>query len=285
VVIFESTSAAGGIDELSGELIEVKGGHTGMSQTGDLVAHPGGHLGCTTDTADLIRSMDNPVSGHGELLQNLGQFGNDFVEFGTLAAVKQTEFLVEVDQGLGLFVENSQTALGGFERIVSALIEFRTAFIADAFGFGRHENFVVNGITSAAIHPGGEAFEDDFVRDIEVDDGIDFFAHFAEDVGESFSLGDGTGETVEDESVVAIGFFEAFADHTANHGIGDEAAGFHDGTGFFTGGGAFGDFGTQDIAGGDVGDTVFFDHFVGNGSFTGTGAAEENQIFFGKHFG
>ena len=98
------------------------------------------------------------------------------------------------------------------------------------------ENFVVDSFAAAAVHAGGEAFEDDFIGDVEVDDGVDFFAHAFESFSEGIRLRDGAGKTVKDETFFAIGLPEAFADHAADEGIGNQTAGFHDGTGFFTGG-------------------------------------------------
>ena len=121
-------------------------------------------------------------------------------------------------------MEDRQTGLGGFQRIVGALEEFRTALVADAFGFGRHENLVVDGIAAAAVEAGGQTLKQDFIFDLEVNGIIDLFAEFSQHRVQTVSLGNGTGEAVEDEAVFAIGFSETVFDHGADQFIHDHTA-------------------------------------------------------------
>jgi len=132
-------------------------------------------------------------------------------------------------------------------------------------------------MSPAAAHP----LDDLTIGNVDVHHRVDGDAGFLHGVG----LRDRARKSVEQETVLAVGFFDPFLDQADDHFVGNQPARIHVALGFFTELRARLDRGAQHVARRDLGDleSVFdviglsvFD-VIGLGSFTRAGAAQENQ--------
>ena len=90
-------------------------------------------------------------------------------------------------------------------------------------------------------------------------------------------LGDGAGETIEQEAVGAVGLRDALLDQVDDQVVTDQTTGLHHGLGLQAQGGAGLDRGAQHVAGRDLRDAVFLADEGGLRAFAGTGSTQENQ--------
>ena len=195
---------------------------------------------------------DTEISG---LLVEYAAEGCEDILYGVVAlnlAVVAVALVVG-DQGLGLVV------VGGYAVLDDAAV----GVVLAAFDLGAVQDALV----------------DELVGEGEGEDCVDLAAELGEHGVEGLCLGDGAGESVEEEARnILIGGY-LVADHAFNHFVGYEVSAVDELSGFLAELCAGGHLLTQEVSCGEVKIMVFLDDLFGLGAFAGSRRTEKNVVF------
>ena len=125
-------------------------------------------------------------------------------------------------------------------------------------------------LAASAGSSAGESLHEIVLVDVHTESHGDRRLHRSEHAVEALRLGRVSGEAVEDIAALAVILCEPFLDEPDHDGIGDELTSIHVRSRFFSKGGTLGHGFPEDIAGGDLGNRVLVDEFLGLCSFSGS---------------
>ena len=153
--------------------------------------------------------------------------------------------------------------------VVLALNKGAAADVTLALYLGLLIQRVVRGAAAFADTASGHAGDDVLVRHLDVEDSVDFHAHLVQSLG----LGDGPGEAVQDEPVLAVLLGQAVLDDADEDFIGHQLAALHIGLGLQAHlRAAFQRF-AENVPRRDGGDVVFLADLFRLGALPGPGRA------------
>ena len=176
----------------------------------------------------------------------------DFFECAvSLNGIAKALFFVPLDEGGSLVVIDGETLADGLFVVVGATAGFTSV---------------------------DETLHEHFVGHVEFEHGVHLRSTLSEHLFERFGLGNGAGETVEDDTGLFGEGIVGGGEDVDHQRIGDELTvvdiAFGRATQFSVG---F-DFGAEYVAGGDVVETIFFDQNITLCAFTGAGGTEDDEI-------
>lgn len=174
---------------------------------------------------------------------------------------------------MGLRVIDTQSFANRFLAVVFALNEPLTGLVVQTRHLRRVEGDVIDATTGLVNTPTRDPLDNVLVRHAYLDNMVDV------DLGidHGLRLWKRPRETVEQETVFAIGFANSFLDQTDDYVIRDELSGVHDPLRSHSKRGLCRDGGTQHLAGGNLRDAVFAANVRRLRAFAGTGRSQENE--------
>ncbi|MNV26119.1 hypothetical protein D3C71_1172330 [compost metagenome] len=119
----------------------------------------------------------------------------------------------------------------------------------------------------------GDTLNDFFV----IDGDFDHVVQLDASSHQGFSLRNGARETVEQETVGAVGLSDTVLDQCDDQVVGDQTASIHDALGLDAQLGAGLDRSTQHVAGGDLRNAEFLGDELSLSTFTGPGSSQQND--------
>mmetsp|Transcript_6315 Transcript_6315/g.25625 ORF Transcript_6315/g.25625 Transcript_6315/m.25625 type:complete len:609 (+) Transcript_6315:468-2294(+) len=164
--------------------------------------------------------------------------------------------------------------------VIGALDQVLAGFVILALDLGRIELDVVGTTRRRVRAAAAHAFDDGIEGHVDFEHVIELDAGGLHGIG----LRDGARETVEQETVGAIGLGNAFLDQGNDQVVADQGTGLHHRIGLETQRGAGLDGCTQHVAGGDLRNAESLADEGGLGAFAGARGAQKNQSH-GSPFG
>lgn len=172
---------------------------------------------------------------------------------GGVETLPDTGLLVVADDGSRLGVVGSEALLEGLRVVVGALDEGLASDVILHILLGRVEGAVVGASGSGVDEAAGNAGDEQGVVDLQLDSVLKLLVARLEHSIESLSLGDCTGEAVEDEASLALlVVLQLLLNHANDDVIADETTLVHDLLGFPTERSLLGDLGSQHVTSGQM---------------------------------
>jgi hypothetical protein len=136
------------------------------------------------------------------LLENLGEGGPDSLRgLRSVDSSPDALLLVVLSNGTGLLMVRLEALVEGLSGVVGALDEGLASDVVDHVLLRGRELLVVGATGSGVDETTGDAGDEEVVVDEELDGVLEGLLAGSEHLVELLSLGDITGETVEDEAV------------------------------------------------------------------------------------
>src|SRR5699024_5665405 len=165
-------------------------------------------------------------------------------------------FSIIVDQRLCLLMVNFQTFGNSLRFIVVTQHKSLSAGITDSLFLRSRINDMIGGAALQAGSSSGHTVDDVLVRHVHIDSVVNFASQFFQSLCQTLCLGDRSGETVQNISVLRVVLLNSVYNQIAGQLIRNKKSLIHISFCFFAMLGSVLNIRTEDIACGNMGDTI-----------------------------
>jgi hypothetical protein len=197
---------------------------------------------------------------------------------GSIDALPDTGLLVVAHNGLGLLVEGDEALLEGVGVVVGSLDQSLAGDIVNHLLLGGVEDLVVGSARGGVDQSAGDSGHQQIVGDLELHGLFEGLLLLREHFVELLSLGDGSGEAVQNEAVLALGVvLQLGPDHVHHNVVGNQTSGVHDLLGLHSKRSLLLDLGSQHVARRQMARAVLLHQVGGLGALAGAGGTNQNH--------